>query len=63
MRPDSLHSIAQTLATEFEGTFAVETIDRFVAESYDHLAANAQVTSFLPVITQRFARGPASGVC
>jgi arsenate reductase (thioredoxin) len=56
MRPNALHSIAEKLATEFEGTFAIETIDRFVTESYDRLAATAQVSSFLPALTERFAR-------
>jgi protein-tyrosine-phosphatase len=56
MHPRSLHSIAHKLAQEFEGTFAVETIDRFVTESYDHLVATAHITSFVPILTEHFAR-------
>ncbi|MHB8669550.1 MAG: arsenate reductase ArsC [Acidimicrobiales bacterium] len=57
MRPtNTLHSIAEKLAGELEGTFALETVERFVKESYDHLAATAQVTPFLPVLTEHFAR-------
>jgi len=56
MHRNSLHSIAQRLSQELEGIFAPDTVERFVTESYDHLAATAQVTSFLPVLTERFAR-------
>jgi arsenate reductase (thioredoxin) len=56
MHRNSLHSIAEKLSHELEGIFAPETVERFVTESYDHLAAAAQVTSFLPVLTERFAR-------
>jgi len=59
MRPENtLHSTAEKLATELEGTFALETVKRFVTESYDRLAATAQVSSFLPVLTERLAREP-----
>jgi len=44
------------LAAEFEGTFGQETIDRFLHASYAELAARATVPTFLPVLTERFAR-------
>ena len=56
MHRNSLHSIAEKLSHELEGIFAPETGERFVTESYDHLAATAQVASFLPVLAERFAR-------
>jgi arsenate reductase len=48
--------VASDLAEDFSGTFSPETIERFVAESYSGLATSARITSYLPVLTQRFAR-------
>jgi len=42
MHRNSLQSIAEKLSRELEGIFAPETVVRFVAESYDNLAATAQ---------------------
>lgn len=44
------------LADEFEGTFNVETIERFLRSSYEQISANAWVTDFLPLLAWRFAR-------
>ncbi len=52
----SLRSAAQRLAVEFDGTFAPETIDQYLAGSYWQLAARANVDAFLPLMTERFAR-------
>jgi arsenate reductase len=46
---------AAGLKDEFEGIFAVETIERFLAESLDSLE-NARVADFVPVLAHRFAR-------
>ena len=34
------------LEREFAGTFAVETIERFIVDSFDQLAPRATVTTF-----------------
>lgn len=51
-----LRTASKRLATEFEGTFSTETIERFLTSSYDEFAAGATVTSFLPLLAERFAR-------
>ena len=52
----ALRAAAQRLAVEFEGTFGSETIDHYLASSYQRLATRANVDSFLPLMTERFAR-------
>lgn len=52
----SLHSAAVHLRTEFDGVFAVETIEQFLHSSYDQFASSARVTTFLPLLAERFAR-------
>lgn len=44
------------LAREFGGSFGVETVDRFLASSYQELIGSATVTNFLPLLAERFAR-------
>ncbi len=50
-----LARISQDLATRFAGTFAAETVDRYVRESYALLAEQARITRYLPSLTARFA--------
>jgi arsenate reductase (thioredoxin) len=45
----------ESLADEFSGTFARETVGRFVDESLERLGG-ARVTDYLPVLAHRFAR-------
>jgi len=45
-----------TLERELAGTFGPETIERFIIDSLDKLAPTATVTTFLPLLTERFAR-------
>jgi arsenate reductase len=52
----ALATSAARLAREFEGTFGVETIDRFLHDSHAQLAATATVPNYLPVLTEKFAR-------
>jgi protein-tyrosine-phosphatase len=52
----SLRSAARNLRREFEGTFGVETIEQFLATSYEQFAANARIVTFLPLMAERFAR-------
>ena len=60
------HICAQ-LTDEFAGTFSPETIERFVAESFESLS-KAKVQAFVPLFIYRFARerlraaGQAEGV-
>lgn len=50
-----LDRIAGDLAIRFAGTFAPETVDRYVRESYALLAEQARITRYLPSLTSRFA--------
>jgi len=50
-----LDRISADLAARFAGTFAVETVDRYVRESYALLADQARITRYLPSLTSRFA--------
>jgi arsenate reductase len=52
----ALKSAARTLFGEFEGTFSVETIEQFLATSYEQFAERATITNFLPLMAERFAR-------
>jgi protein-tyrosine-phosphatase len=46
---------SRNLRAEFDGTFATETIEQLLSESYDQLARRATTTS-LPLMAERFAR-------
>jgi len=50
-----VHRITSDLATRFAGTFAAETIERYVRESWSLLAERSQITHHLPSLTSRFA--------
>lgn len=52
----ALGAAATRLQRDFDGTFGVETIDRFLHSSYDEFAGRATVANFLPLIAERFAR-------
>ena len=52
----ALRAACSRLATEFQGTFGPETVDRFVASSYEGLAGHATVRTYLPLLAERFAR-------
>jgi hypothetical protein len=43
------------LAVEFETTFGVETIQRFLTSSYDQFADRATMLNFIPLLAERFA--------
>jgi protein-tyrosine-phosphatase len=47
---------AERLKGEFAGTFAVETIERFMNESQAGLEARATVVNWLPLMIERFTR-------
>jgi arsenate reductase len=52
----SIGTIVTRLTPEFEGVFASETLERWVAESWEQLSGTAKVRAFLPVLAERFAR-------
>jgi arsenate reductase (thioredoxin) len=51
----ALRSAATRLRQRFDGTFGVETIERFLYSSYDQFADRASVSNFLPLLAERFA--------
>ncbi|MDT4937451.1 MAG: hypothetical protein QOG80_1122, partial [Pseudonocardiales bacterium] len=52
----ALRTAAAWLVDEFGSMFGVETIERFLYSSYDEFSAGAKITTFLPLVAQRFAR-------
>lgn len=47
---------ARRLEDDFAGIFSVETIERFMTESKTQLESRATVTTWLPILIERFAR-------
>jgi arsenate reductase len=59
LTPDQLYLVKQSarrLEDEFTGIFSAETVERFIAESHHDLESRASVTSWLPILIERFAR-------
>jgi protein-tyrosine-phosphatase len=59
LSPDDQRPLRPALAKllkEFHGTFDDETIEHFLVDSYDRLAASSTTRSFLSVLSERFAR-------
>jgi protein-tyrosine-phosphatase len=52
----ALKQAAAQLTAEFAGLYGNETIERFLASSYDQFADRATVTKFLSLLAERFAR-------
>jgi protein-tyrosine-phosphatase len=52
----ALKTAAAHLGREFDGTFGVETIERFLHSSYDEFAGQAVVLNYLPLLAEKFAR-------
>lgn len=52
----AIKAAAARLEHDFEHTFGVETIERFLHSSYDQIAGQARVPNFLPLLAERFAR-------
>jgi arsenate reductase len=52
----ALKTAATRLQREFDGSFGVETIKKFLLSSYDQFAGRATVANFLPLLAERFAR-------
>jgi arsenate reductase len=54
MRP-LIKGVADRLHADFEGIFASETIQRYIAESWESLSG-AKVAAFIPLFVERFTR-------
>lgn len=52
----ALTTAAERLATEFSGVFSTETIEHFLTSSYDQFAPKATISTYLPLLAERFAR-------
>jgi len=52
----ALRTAATRLQREFDRTFGVETVQRFLYTSYDQFAGRATIPNFLPLLAERFAR-------
>jgi len=52
----AMRTCARRLREEFDGIFSVETVERFLHESYADLEARATVSRFTPLIAERQAR-------
>jgi protein-tyrosine-phosphatase len=52
----ALRTAASNLQRHFDGVFSTETIDRFLRSSYDQFADSSAVTTWLPLLAERFAR-------
>lgn len=52
----ALREAAARLSAEFEGVVGGETIERLVTRSGEHLAGGATVTTFVPLLAERYAR-------
>ncbi len=51
-----VRTVTRRLEGQFDGTFGAETVMRFVADSLDRLMPTASVTTFVPLLAERFAR-------
>ncbi len=52
----ALTEAVDRLCDEFGAAFGRDTVERMVASSYEQLAVGARVATFLPLMTERFAR-------
>jgi arsenate reductase (thioredoxin) len=51
-----IHSVSARLHDEFTGMVNTETIEAYIADSWDRLHPGSTVGRFLPLLTERFAR-------
>jgi len=51
----ALKQASARLADDFASLYGTETIERFLASSFDQFAGRAKVTKFLPLLAERFA--------
>ncbi|MBG6225642.1 hypothetical protein IWX63_002215 [Arthrobacter sp. CAN_A2] len=58
LRGRVLERISAELSSTFDGVFSPEMVERYVFESYTALSRTATFTTYLPIITRRFALNP-----
>jgi protein-tyrosine-phosphatase len=51
-----IKTAARRLGQEFDGTFSIETIERYITDSQTQLEGTARVFTWLPVLIERFTR-------
>jgi arsenate reductase len=51
-----VRSVTSRLEPQFTGTFGPETIERFVLDSLDRMLPTTRITTYLPVLAERFAK-------
>lgn len=51
-----VRTVTARLAPSFAGVFGTETIERFVLDSLEQLLPTARVTTYLPVLAEKFAK-------
>ena len=51
-----VHSVTSRIAPQFAGTFGTETVERFVLDSLEQLLPTAKISTYLPVLAEKFAR-------
>lgn len=54
--PETLRHVPALLGAEFGEEVRVEVVERTVSQTYHELAADARVSSFLPILTEKVAR-------
>jgi len=51
-----IRTVTARLGPEFAGTFGTETIERFVVDSLEQLLPSARITSYVPLLAEKFAK-------
>ena len=52
----TVRTVVARVVPLFEGTFGPETVERFVVDSLEQLVPQAKVTTYLPVLAEKFAK-------
>ncbi|PXX58338.1 hypothetical protein DFR70_11420 [Nocardia tenerifensis] len=52
----ALHAAATRLEAEFEGRIDDDAIEQFLRSAYDHVAEDATIDNFLPLLAERYTR-------
>jgi hypothetical protein len=60
--PETLRHVPAMLLVEFRDELRGDVVERTVSDTYQELAAQARVSSFLPILTEKVARDRLSGI-
>lgn len=60
--PETLRHVPALLGAEFGEAVRGEVVERTVSQTYHELAAEARVSSFLPILTEKVARDRLAGL-